>query len=325
MAFANENVAADTATTGQATQGSSVAQATTKKASRRGVSSARGTTRLKFSHEQAHNNGLFTGHLDSVEVRNMNVDDNNTNMPSFNGLEVPRLVFTFASNEDKTTDRRYVTLSFTAVESNAETIPGKAQEWKVNQVFDWLKHIFNVFVLKGREFTEEEEEMLSLGYEDFDEQGEYAPVDPELVIAEWRKLFNNVVTLLNRENVENGTPAYKTKDGKFIRIWMKLIRYQKSNKQWKAVAREELAFPAFIGEGCIEEYKPNTLPKIRLNVLKESITPMKLETPKQPNFAGAPGGMSAAGGVPIADPMAGSMPSTFGNSVSAEAGEDMPF
>lgn len=325
MAFANENVAADTATTGQATQDSGVAQATTKKASRRGVSSARGTTRLKFSHEQAHNNGLFTGHLDSVEVRNMNVDDNNTNMPSFNGLEVPRLVFTFASNEDKPTDRRYVTLSFTAVESNAETIPGKAQEWKVNQVFDWLKHIFNVFVLKGREFTEEEEEMLSLGYEDFDEQGEYAPVDPEVVIAEWRKLFNNVVTLLNRENVENGTPAYKTKDGKFIRIWMKLIRYQKSNKQWKAVAREELAFPAFIGEGCIEEYKPNTLPKIRLNVLKESITPMKLETPKQPNFAGAPGGMSAAGGVPIADPMAGNMPSAFGNGVSAEAGEDMPF
>ena len=119
MAFANENVAADTATNGQANQASGVAQATTKKASRRGVSSARGTTRLKFSHEQAHNNGLFTGHLDSVEVRNMSVDDNNTNMPSFNGLEVPRLVFTFASNEDKPTDRRYVTLSFTAVESNA--------------------------------------------------------------------------------------------------------------------------------------------------------------------------------------------------------------
>lgn len=79
MTEKNENVAA----------GAAVANAPveTKKVSRRGIGTARGTTRLKFSHEQAKQNGLFLGHLDSVAVTMIQIGEDKTGMPSFNGLE----------------------------------------------------------------------------------------------------------------------------------------------------------------------------------------------------------------------------------------------
>ena len=140
MTKENENVAA----------GAAVANAPveTKKVSRRGIGTARGTTRLKFSHEQAKQNGLFLGHLDSVAVTMIQIGEDKTGMPSFNGLEIPKLTVTFASNEEEVNKRHYQNLTFTAVESNANTIPGGKEEWKVNTVFDWFKHILNVYVLK---------------------------------------------------------------------------------------------------------------------------------------------------------------------------------
>lgn len=327
MAIANENVAVDTAANVAGNVATSTA--TTKKINRRGVSSARGTTRLKFSHEQAHQNGLFQAHLDSVELRTLHIGKESTGMPSFNDMDVPQIVFTFASNDENKTNRRYVTLSFTAVESTADSIPGHPAEWKVNSVFDWLKHLLNVFVLKGRDFTEAEEEALSLDYEDFDENGDYVPVEPQVVLNAWTKLFQNVVSIFNGTNVEGGVPVYKSRDGKDVRVWIKLIRYQYNAKKgsWNPLTKsQDLTFPTFIGEGCVELVRQNTVPVLRLDVLKERIHPMKIETAKQPNFnAGVAGGMSAMGGVPVGDPMVGGAPSTFGNSVSAEAGEDMPF
>ena len=82
---------------------------------RRGIAAARGTTRLKFSHEQAKLNGLFIAHLDSVATSMIQIGEDKTGMPSFNGLEIPKLVFTFASNEAEVAKRHYVTLQFTAV------------------------------------------------------------------------------------------------------------------------------------------------------------------------------------------------------------------
>lgn len=295
-----------------------------KKVNRRGVAAARGTTRLKFSHEQAKQNGLFIGHLESVVVSMIQIGEDKTGMPSFNGLEIPKIVLTFASNDPEVSKRNYVSLQFTAVESNANTIPGGKDEWKVNTVFDWFKHILNVYVLKGRELTEDEANALTLSFEDFDEQGEYVPVEPEDVVAGWKTLFENFENILNRGR--DGQPYYKSKDGKYIPVWIKLLRYIKTGKKgWQPINNGDLAFPSFVGEGCIEVYKQNTPPSIRIDSVKEAIIPMNVEKAKAPNMpAPGMGGVAAPamGGVPVVDPMVGA--GNF-NGIATEAADDMPF
>ena len=227
------------------------AQEAPSKVARRGIASARGTQRLKFSHELAKPNGLFIAHLDSVVVSKILIGEDKTGLPSFNGLQIPRIAITFASNEPEAAKRHYVTISFTAVESNVDTIPGGKKEWQVNAVLDWFKHILNVYVLKGRELTEEESDALSLSYVDFDENGEYVPVAVEDVIASWTTLFENFANMLTTGR--DGKPVYRTLDGKDIPVWIKLIRYNKTPKKgWQPIANGELAFPTFVGEGCIE-------------------------------------------------------------------------
>lgn len=312
------SVTAAEATTQETTQ--------TKKVNRRGVGTARGTTRLKFSHELAKQNGLFIAHLDSVTLSMIKIEEDTTGMPSFNGLEIPRITITFASNEEDAAKRHYISLSFNAVESNVNTIPGGKEEWKVNSVFDWFKHILNVYLLKGRELSEEEATALSLNFEDFDELGEYVSVEPEDVVAGWKVLFENFENIMNRGR--DGQPIFKTKDGKNIPVWIKLIRYIKNNKKgWHPVNNGDLAFPAFVGEGCIEIFKQNTLPSIRFDAVKEAILPMNIEKPKAPNMP-APGmsaGMAPAmGGVPVGDTMASMSAGNFGG-IAGEAAEDMPF
>lgn len=295
-----------------------------KKVNRRGVAAARGTTRLKFSHEQAKQNGLFIGHLESVVVSMIQIGEDKTGMPSFNGLEIPKIVLTFASNDPEVSKRNYVSLQFTAVESNANTIPGGKDEWKVNTVFDWFKHILNVYVLKGRELTEDEANALTLSFEDFDEQGEYVPVEPEDVVAGWKTLFENFENIINRGR--DGQPYYKSKDGKYIPVWIKLLRYIKTGKKgWQPVNNGDLAFPSFVGEGCIEVYKQNTPPSIRIDSIKEAIIPMNVEKAKAPNMpTPGMGGVAAPamGGVPVVDPMVGA--GNF-NGIATEAADDMPF
>lgn len=290
---------------------------------RRGVAAARGTTRLKFTHELAKQNGLFLGHLESVSVSIIQIGEEKTGMPSFNGLEIPKIVLTFASNEAEVAKRHYATLQFTAVESNANTIPGGKDEWKVNAVFDWFKHILNVYVLKGRELTEEEANALSLSYEDFDENGEYVSIESEDVIAGWKALFENFANIINRGH--DGQPYYKSKDGKDIPIWMKLLRYIKTKKGWQPVNNGELSFPSIVGEGCIEIYKQNTAPSIHINSVKEVIYPMNIEKPKAPNMPmpNTMGGTSPImGGVPVGDPM---VDASNMNNIANAASEDMPF
>ncbi|UVY46369.1 MAG: hypothetical protein [Bacteriophage sp.] len=320
MTQVKENAVEGAATAGQEVK----AEGQVKKVNRRGIGTARGTTRLKFSHEQANRNGLFIGHLDSVVVSMIQIGDDKTGMPSFNGLEIPKLTITFASNEEDANKRHYQTLTFTAVESNANTIPGGKEEWKVNSVFDWLKHILNVYVLKGRDLTDDEAAALSLSFEDFDEQGEYVSIEPENVIVGWKTLFENFENIINRGR--DGQPYYKSKDGKNIAVWLKMLRYIKTNKKgWNPINNGDLSFPSFVGEGCIEIYKQNTPPSIRVDSVKEAIIPMNIEKPKQPNMP-APGmaaGMAPAmGGVPVTDPMVGA--SNFGG-IATEAAEDMPF
>lgn len=300
-------------------QGAEVAQEAPK-VNRRGLGSARGTQRMKFSHEHAMPNGLFMAHLDSVAVSSILIGEDKTGLPSFNGMQIPRIALTFASNEAEANKRHYVTLSFTAVESNVDTIPGGSKEWTVNVILDWFKHILDVYYLKGRELTQEEEEALSLSFTDFDENGEYTPVDVEEVVAGWRTLFENFANML--ETGKNGAPIYKTADGKNIPVWIKLIRYNKTVKNgWKPVTQSgDLTFPTFVGEGCIEIFNQQAKPAIRLDAVKEAIKPMNLDAnkPKTPNMPMMPG---MSGGIPAGDPMDGG----FDAGLSAEAATDMPF
>jgi len=289
-----------------------------KKVNRRGVAAARGTQRLKFTHELAKPNGLFIAHLGSVDLTSITIGEDKTGMPSFNGLEIPRLALTFSSNEDDIIKRHFQTLSFTAVESNVNTIPGAKEGWKVDQVLDWVKHILNVFVFKGRELTDEEADALSLSFEDFDEQGEYVPVDPEDVIAGWKTFFENVENMLNRGN--EGKPTFKTKDGKVVPLWIKLIRYTKNNKKgWQAVNNGDITFPTFVGEGAIEVFKQNLSPSIRVDSVKEAIHPMNIEKAKSPNLGN---------GIPAMDgmaPMGGFSGGPAYSNIATEAGDDVPF
>lgn len=292
----------------------------TTKVARRGITTARGTQRLKFSHTDAKPNGLFIAHLESVDVSMIKIGEESTGLPSFNGMEIPRLRFLFTSNEADEAKRKYITLSFTPAESNAETIPGGKSEWKVTNIFDWVQHLFKVFILKGREFTEEEADLLSLPFVDFDEAGQYVPVDAETVVAGWTQLFNNIENAFNRG--KDGKSYYKTADNKNIPVWIKLIRYNKTKKSgWTALQNGELVFPTFVGEGCVEIVKPNEMPAIKLNPITECITPKDIESKKKAQAPNVPAGvMPSVGAVNLGSEMLGGMPD-FGASM---IDEDMP-
>lgn len=289
-----------------------------KKVSRRGLGSARGTARLKFSNDQAKPNGLFLGHLEEVKYSTITIGEDKTGMPSFNGFEIPKLTLTFASNEEDPNKRHYVSKTFTAVESNVNTIPGGKEEWKVNSVFDWLKHVLNVYYLKGRELTDEEATALSLTFEDFDEQGEYVSVDTEIVINAWKVLFENFENIMNRG--KDGKPVYHDKNNKFIPVWLKLLRYVKSRKSWTPINNGDLSLPQFVGEGCIEIYQQNAIPSIKIDLVKETILIMNVEKPKTPNMPAVGGMAPMMGGVAIDQTM-----NPMGTDISNQTIDDMPF
>lgn len=289
-----------------------------KKVSRRGLGSARGTAHLKFSNDQAKPNGLFLGHLEEVKYSTITIGEDKTGMPSFNGFEIPKLTLTFASNEEDPNKRHYVSKTFTAVESNINTIPGGKEEWKVNSVFDWLKHVLNVYYLKGRELTDEEATALSLTFEDFDEQGEYVSVDTEIVINAWKVLFENFENIMNRG--KDGKPVYHDKNNKFIPVWLKLLRYVKSRKSWTPINNGDLSLPQFVGEGCIEIYQQNAIPSIKIDLVKETILIMNVEKPKTPNMPAVGGMAPMMGGVAIDQTM-----NPMGTDISSQTLEDMPF
>lgn len=289
-----------------------------KKVSHRGLGSARGTARLKFGNDQAKPNGLFLGHLEEVKYSTITIGEDKTGMPSFNGFEIPKLTLTFASNEEDPNKRHYVSKTFTAVESNVNTIPGGKEEWKVNSVFDWLKHVLNVYYLKGRELTDEEATALSLTFEDFDEQGEYVSVDTEIVINAWKVLFENFENIMNRG--KDGKPVYHDKNNKFIPVWLKLLRYVKSRKSWTPINNGDLSLPQFVGEGCIEIYQQNAIPSIKIDLVKETILIMNVEKPKTPNMSAVGGMAPMMGGVAIDQTM-----NLMGTDISSQTIDDMPF
>lgn len=303
-------------------------EATTKvKKVRRGISNdTKATAILKFHEKDAAVNGLFVGHLKSVTVDFRTLKDDNKGLEQFAGLAIPRLVFHFASNH-AINEQRNVFQTFLPIQSNVDTIPNGKEEWKFNNMMSWLKQILNTFVFKGRDMTEEEEDLLSLNFVDFDENGEFVSLDAEVILEGYRFLFENVASMLNGcVNLADGEvakPKYKDATGKPITCWLKLLRYIKSKNEWRSVAPNgELAFSTFLNEGFIEIMKANNPPTIlRLDNSKESIIPQQVK--KAPNI-GAPAIPGMAGGVPMGNaPMGGGFNENAG--AFAAAAEDLPF
>ena len=299
------------------------AQPTVKKV-RRGVSNkTKAVSQLRFHEKDASTqNGLFIGHLDSVTV-DWSV---NAEGKQFTGEKIPHVTLHFASNHPSASEQRHVYYTLNCVESNVNTIPGGSEEWKVNNIFNWMKHILDVYYLKGREMTEDEEVALSLPFEDYDDEGNYVVVETADVIAGYAFIFNNFAAMMNGQfNLKDGEtakPVYKTADGKFIPAWLKLLRHKKVKGEWKNVAQNgELGFDSFIGNGVVEIIRKDMPPAVlRVDLAKEYITPK--ETKKAPSIGAAGSGIAAMGGVMAGAPMNMGTPT---NGAFAEAADDMPF
>ena len=296
-----------------------VAGAETSPKKKRGISNnTQAVAQLKFHEKDATRDGLFVGHLDEARV------DWSTNADT--GIATPRLTFHFASNHDNINERRHVYHTLFPVESNVNTIPGGSEDWKVDNVLKFIKHVLDVFYLKGRQLTDKEEDALALNFCDYDDNNQYIPVDQQEVIDAYAALFNNAVSMLNglfnAQEGETPKPCYKTANGGILPIYMKLLRHRRRKNDWVNVGNNgDLGFDQFIGAGVIELQKPNTPPSIlRIDVSRESITPK--DTRKQPTM-GIPT-------MPMGGVMAGA-PTDMGTSpqnsafMNAGAGEEMPF
>ena len=299
------------------------AQPTVKKV-RRGVSNkTKAVSQLRFHEKDASTqNGLFIGHLDSVTV-DWSV---NAEGKQFTGEKIPHVTLHFASNHPSASEQRHVYYTLNCVESNVNTIPGGSEEWKVNNIFNWMKHILDVYYLKGREMTEEEENALSLPFDDYDDEGNYVVVETADVIAGYAFIFNNFAAMMNGQfnlkDDETAKPVYKTADGKFIPAWLKLLRHKKVKGEWRNVAQNgELGFDSFIGNGVVELIRKDMPPAVlRVDLAKESITPK--ETKKAPSIGAIGSNMASMGGVMAGAPMNMGAPTS---SAFAEAADDMPF
>lgn len=309
--------------------GAAAAEAAPKK-NRRGVSNqTQAVAQLKFHEKDAAPNGLFIGHLEECRI------DWSTNADggAFTGISIPRVTLHFASEHKNAAEKRHVYQTIFPQPSNVDTIPGGKDAWRVDNVFNWIKHILDVYYLKGREMTPEEEDALSLSFCDFEENGasyEYIPVDTEKdVIPAYRTLFENFVAMMNGTfglaDGEVAKPCYKTADGNFIPAWLKLIRHKKRKNEWVNVGQNgDLAFDGFIGNGVIELIKKkdgNPMPPtvLRLDLSKESITPKEV---KRTPTIGTPGANMAGGGISVDGMPMGNAP---GSEAFNAAGSDLPF
>ena len=257
---------------------------------RRGVSNeTKAVAQLKFNENDAMKNNLFVGHLEEIRVDYSVGNDTNK---AFVGLTVPRLTLHFCSNHDDKNIVRHVYKTLFPVESNTDTIPGGKSEWQVDSLLIWIKHILDIYYLKGREMTDAEQSLLSLNFIDFDEQGQYVQVEQQDVLNAYETLFKNVVAMLDGkydELKEGETPKchYKDANGKYIPVWMKLLRHIRTKNGWSNVMPNgDLGFSTFVGTGALEVIKTNMPPqRLRFEAYKESIVPQEIK--KQPTIPGA--------------------------------------
>lgn len=306
--------------------------ATTKKRRGRGVSNETKSTNLKrFSDKDMHKNGLFTVRVESIKVKWSTASSDSDGV--FAGEKLPRLEIHYTSPHSNPNERRHIIESYGPVESSVETIPGGKAEWKINVIFQNVKHLIDVLVLRGkRTLTEEEEEMLTLDLDDYEYTSDDENALPEFketsvseVIAAYRKLFENVEKIINE--AFDGKPAFKNEKGEDIILWIKLLRYYKDKNKWKTVSRGnmagQLAIPAFVENGKIEIFREGKEPTLAIDPVKEKV----LFNPNlvDENSTGAlnlPNSIGGAGttipGMPTGIPYAG-------GGVTGQPADDLPF
>ena len=297
------------------------AEAPAKK-KRRGISNeTQATSQLRFHEKDAAPNRLFMAHLHDVSVQwSVNADGK-----QFTGERVPRLVFEFCSNTSDASQMRHYYHSLFPVESNVNTIDGGSEDWKFNQLMKFIKHILDVYYLKGRQLTAEEEDALSLTFDDTDDDGNYVAVDVKDVLAGYAHVFNNVAAMMNGTfglaEGETAKPCYRDANGKFLRCWIKLLRHKKVKGEWRNVGQNgDLAFDPFVGTGLVElAPQPNSQPVIiSVDESKESITPKEVKkTPTIPGIADVSGGVMAGPAMMTSAPV--------GGAYNEAAVDDMPF
>lgn len=288
---------------------------------RRGISNeTRSTTLLKFNHDDAYPGiGLFIGTI-SARIAWVTIG-NDSKSTSFIGKAVPQLIIDFVSLHEPASAKKHNSRTIWARESNADNIESGKNYKFINADFAYMKHILEVVVLKGRPLTPEEEDALVLDYVDWDENGQYEPVEADEVIRAWQVLFESFIKILETSG-KDGKSALLADNGKPRHFWGKLLRYQKINGEWTPTGygseEGDLCQPTFVGEGIFEEviYDPTTKqpkkPAMVLNIVKECIKPMDISR-KKPNLAAAPG----IGSIPIGG---GQIPPSFMGGPAPTAG-----
>lgn len=316
------------------------ATAPTKKR-RRGINNeTAGAARKKFHESNAQPNGLFLGYICRVECAYSTMkDEAKGEMAEFAGLAVPRLVITFCSPEAATEDRKYIDQTYFPIPSNPDTCMVGKDSWRTELASRFIKHILDVYYLKGRNLTEQEEDFLELPLYDADEDGMYISLEKEEVLEAYGKFFGNVAKFLNTAN--NGIPVFATKQGDKVQpimTWAKLLRSTKNKKgEWDHLQQSgEFSFPLFIKDGVFEIYHEGKAPNIKVNPINERIQYVEIEK-KAPNMGGvvgngnivanatnnvAPGFGAATGGFDNAASGFGAAPASgFGGSENS----DLPF
>ena len=331
--------------TGAVQQDTEAPKDATPKKRRRGISNeTRTTSRKKFTHTDAVPNvWLFAGHL-HCRVAWVTMKSDSAMRPSFAGKAVPQLVIEATSLHTVPAEVRVVGKTFWAYESNVDYIPGGSKEKFMQIDFTWIKHFLDVVVFKGREMTEEETEMLELAYVDYDENGQYEPVEVDDVIAAWGRLFENVVKMVETGG-KDGKSALLDANGKERVFWFRLQRYYKTKGEWQFAGQGteegDLVFPNMVGQGIFEERVMTDTthfkqPNLVFDITKEAIAPMnnvQSKQAKRPNLNAAPGigGIAMGAGVIPQGGMLGgfAQPGGFNDpnaSAFADAGNDeMPF
>ena len=279
------------------------------------------TSQLKFNEKHASNNALFIGHLEEVTVKWTTGGENGP----FNGYKIPYLSFHFESNENDVNIRKHVYKHFFPQSSNIDTVPNHKYAWMVDNILKWPKHAFDVYT-NNRNLTDAEQDALRLGFDDYNEEtDEWISLDTQEIIDGYAFFFNNVAAIFNGsfglKEGETPKPIYKTADGKFIPVWMKLLRAKKTGNVWRNVTKSgDLGFDEFLGQGAIEKVNGNNPPiKLVFDVAKESITPKENPKPTIGGFQQIPGAVTAIPNM-LGTPMVGSEAAAFN-----AANGDTPF
>lgn len=235
----------------------------------KGISNeTRGAALKKFKPTPERNGGLCIGTLVDVTVGEAEIKDDSP-MESFRGHSVPRLNFTFESRLDpKGVKPSVYNHSFLAIEHTPDSLTSEG-DWRWRQLSQTIKHFLDVY-RNNAELTKEEVEKLAVDFVD-EEDGVFVEQPADVVIAAYRKFFENIVSMFKPE----GKAIYKDVNGKDKLVWMKLLLDVKGNQ----VNRGDYGFSGYPGEGLIELYQDGVKPSISIQINKgENIIPRVTST-----------------------------------------------